>query len=136
MGMQIVGLALGIAGAGLPIFQPRLPFILALVLQSLGLAILCINAARGSFLYGFARFLLTLLTSGIIAAILAAGAILGGVNKIGTGRVYTMILHKPVLLVPLLFLGIWLAAAAAVPLLLGFCSFIAGLIVGVRRRKR
>jgi Flp pilus assembly protein TadD len=136
MGIQIVGLALGIVGAGLPILQPRLPFILALALQSLGLAILCINAARGSFLYGFARFLPTLLTSGIIAATLAAGAILGGVNKIGTGRVYTMILHKPVLLVPLLFLGIWLAAAAALPLLLGFFSFMAGLIAGVRRRKR
>ncbi len=133
LGVQIIGLALGIAGAGLPILRPGLPFILALALQSLGLAILCINAVRGSFLYGFSRFFLTLFTSGIIAATLAAGVILGGVNKIGTGRVYTLILHKPVLLVPLLFLAIWLAAAAAVPLLLGFFSFIAGLIVGVRR---
>src|SRR5438105_10517044 len=134
LGIQIVGLALGIAGAGLPILRPGLPFILALALQSLGLAILCINAVRGSFLYGFARFFLTLLTSGIIAATLAAGVMLGGANKIGTGRIYTMILHKPVILVPLLFLAIWLAAAAAIPLLLGFFSFIAGLIVGVRRK--
>lgn len=109
---------------------------LALGLQSLGLAVLCINAVRGSFLYGFARFFLTLLTSGIIAAALAAGVILGGVNKIGTGRVYTMILHKPALLVPFLFLATWLAVAAAIPLLLGFFSLIAGWIVGVRRKKR
>ncbi|TMD63963.1 MAG: tetratricopeptide repeat protein [Chloroflexi bacterium] len=136
LGIQIVGLALGIVGAGLPILKPGLPFILALVLQSLGLAILCINAARGSFLYGFSQFFLTLLTSGIIAATLAAGTILGGVNKIGSGRVYIMILHKQVPLVPLLFFSIWLAAAAAIPLLLGFFSFIAGLIVGVRRKKR
>ena len=134
LGIQIVGLALGIAGAGLPILRPGLPFILALALQSLGLAILCINAVRGSFLYGFSRFFLTLLTSGVIAATLAAGVFLGGANKIGTGRIYTMILHKPVILVPLLFLAIWLAAAAAIPLLLGFFSFIAGLIVGVRRK--
>lgn len=136
MSIQILGLALGIAGVGLPIFRPGLPFMLALGLQSLGLAILCINAVRGSFLYGFARFFLTLLTSGIIAAVLAVGVFLGGVNKIGTGRVYTMILHKPVLLVPLLFFAIWLAAAATIPLLLGFFSLIAGLIVGVRRKKR
>lgn len=134
LGMQIVGLALGIAGAALPIIRPGLPFILALALQSLGLAILCINAVRGSFLYGFARFFLTLLTSVVITATLAAGAILGGANKIGTGRIYTMILHKPVLLVPLLFFAIWLAAAAVIPLLLGFFSFIAGLIAGVRRK--
>lgn len=136
MSIQILGLALGIAGVGLPIFRPGLPFMLALGLQSLGLAILCINAVRGSFLYGFARFFLTLLTSGIIAAALAAGVILGGVNKIGTGRVYTMILHKPALLVPFLFLATWLAVAAAIPLLLGFFSLIAGWIVGVRRKKR
>ena len=134
LGVQIIGLALGIAGAGLPILRPGLPFILALALQSLGLAILCINAVRGSFLYGFSRFFLTLLTSGVIAATLAAGVFLGGANKIGTGRIYTMILHKPVILVPLLFLAIWLAAAAAIPLLLGFFSFIVGLIVGVRRK--
>ena len=134
LGIQIVGLALGIAGAGLPILRPGLPFILALALQSLGLAILCINAVRGSFLYGFSRFFLTLLTSGVIAATLAAGVFLGGANKIGTGRIYTMILHKPVILVPLLFLAIWLAVAAAIPLLLGFFSFIVGLIVGVRRK--
>jgi hypothetical protein len=127
---------LGIVGVGLPILKPTLPISVALILQSLGLAILCINAARGSFLYGFARFLVTLLISGIAVAILAAGVILGGVTKIGTGRVYVMILNNHALLVPLLFFGTWLAAAAAIPVLISLLSLIAGLIFGVRRKKK
>ncbi len=136
MGIQLLGLMLGIVGAGLPILKPTLPIIVAFVLQSLGLAILCISAARGSFLYGFARFLATLVTSGIGAAILAAGAFFGGVPKIGTGRVYIMIINNHALLLPMLFFGIWLAAAAALPLLIGLLSLIAGLIFGVRRKKK
>jgi hypothetical protein len=127
---------LGIVGAGLPILQPGLPLILAFILQSLGLAILCINAARGSYLYGFSRFFLTFITSCIAAAILVTGAFLGGVNKIGTGRIYAIILHHPELMLPLLFSGIWLAAAAVIPLLVSLFGFIGGLIVGVRRKKR
>jgi uncharacterized caspase-like protein len=136
MGLQFLGLALGIAGLALPILLPRLPLVLALALQSLGLAILCVNAARGSYLYGFSRFFLTIFTSGITAAMLGSGAFFGGVNKIGTGRVYGMILHNPAILVPSLFVGLWLAAATAIPLLLGLFGLIGGLIVGVRRKKR
>jgi Caspase domain/Tetratricopeptide repeat len=136
LGLQFLGLMLGIVGVGLPILKPTLPISVALILQSLGLAILCINAARGSFLYGFARFLVTLLISGIAVAILAAGVILGGVTKIGTGRVYVMILNNHALLVPLLFFGTWLAAAAAIPVLISLLSLIAGLIFGVRRKKK
>ncbi|HLZ81594.1 MAG TPA: tetratricopeptide repeat protein [Ktedonobacteraceae bacterium] len=130
--IQFLGLVLGIAGIGLPILQPRLPVLLAFVLQSLGLAILCVHAARGSYLYGFSRFFLTFITSVIVAAILGLGVFLGGVNKIGTGRVYTLILHNPP---ALLFLGLWLAASAAIPLLLALFALIAGLIFGVRRKK-
>ncbi len=136
LGLLFLGLLLGIAGVGLPIVQPRLPIILAFVLQSLGLAILCVNAARGSYFYGFSRFFLTFITSIIIAATLGVGAFIGGVNKIGTGRVYGMILHNPPLLTPLLFFGLWLAAAAAIPLILAIFAYLAGVIVGVRRRKR
>ncbi len=136
MGLQFLGLALGIAGLALPILLPRLPLALALALQSLGLAILCVNAARGSYLYGFSRFFLTIFTCGITAAMLGGGAFFGGVNKIGTGRVYGMILHHPAILVPSLFVGLWLAAATAIPLLLGLFGLIGGLIVGVRRKKR
>ncbi len=136
MGLQVLGLLVGIVGTGLPILLPRLPLILAFILQSLGLAILCTIAARGSFLYGFSRFFLTFIISGIATGLLATGIFLGGANKIGTGRVYTIVLHHPELLLPLLFCGAWLAAAAAIPLLLALFSFIGGLIIGVRRKKR
>ncbi len=90
-GIQFLGLALGVVGAALPILQPRLPIAVAFVLQSLGLALLCVNAARGSYLYGFTRLMLTLFTSALAAAILGVVAILGGINKIGTGRIYLII---------------------------------------------
>ena len=140
MGLQVLGLILGIVGAGLPILlqptSPTLPLILAFILQSLGLAILCINAARGSYLYGISRFFLTFITSCIAAAILGTEAFLGEAHKIGTGRIYAIILHHTELMVPLLFSGIWLAAAAIIPLLVGFFGFISGLIVGMRRKNR
>jgi tetratricopeptide (TPR) repeat protein len=135
-GIQFLGLALGIVGAALPILQPKVPIAVALALQSLGLALLCVNAARTSYLYGFARLLLTLFTSALAAAILAVVAILGGINNIGTGRIYLIVKGNATLLVPLLFLGFWLALAATLPLLLALGGFIGGLILGVRRKKR
>jgi len=135
-GIQFLGLATGVVGAALPILQPKLPIAAALVLQSLGLALLCVNAARGSYLHGFARLLFTLFTSALTAIILGVVAILGGINKIGTGRIYLIVKGNPTLLVPLLFLGLWLALAAALPLLLALGGFIGGLILGVRRKKR
>ena len=71
-----------------------------------------------------------------ILIILAVVAILEGVNKIGTGRIYLIVKDNPTLLVPLLFLGLWLALAAALPLLLALGGFIGGLVLGVRRKKR
>jgi uncharacterized membrane protein YdjX (TVP38/TMEM64 family) len=47
-----------------------------------------------------------------------------------------MILNNHALLVPLLFFGTWLAAAAAIPVLISLLSLIAGLIFGVRRKKK
>lgn len=133
-GVYIVGLLIGIAGTVLPIFQPHLPIQLAFVLQSVGLALLCVVAARGSYLYGFHRFFFTLFMSGLTAGILGAAAFIGGVNKIGQGRIYTTLQNHPDLLTPLLLCGIWLAAAAALPLLLALFALIAGLITGVRRK--
>src|SRR2546421_7598961 len=135
-GIQFLGLATGVVGAALPILQPKLPIAAALVLQSLGLALLCVNAARGSYLHGFARLLFTLFTSALAAIILGVVAILEGVNKIGTGRIYHIVIGNPTLLVPFLFLGLWLALAAALPLLLALGGFIGGLVLGVRRKKR
>ncbi|HLQ29592.1 MAG TPA: caspase family protein [Ktedonobacteraceae bacterium] len=135
-GLQILGLLLGAAGAVLPVLVPSSPIMAAFVLQSLGLALICVNAARTSYLYGFVRFLLTLVTSGLAGAALAAGVILGGVNHIGTGRIYVMVQHNTALLLPLLFLGLWLALATALPPLLALFGFIGGLMLGVRRKKR
>lgn len=133
-GMQFLGLIIGLAGAALPIIQPKLPTLATLSLQSLGLALLCINAVRGSYLYGFSRLLLTFFISAIAAAILGAVVLLGGATHISTGRIYTMLQHNPDLLLPLSFLGLWLAVAAILPLLMALFSWIVGLIVGVRRR--
>lgn len=133
--IQVGALLVGIAGSVLPILQPHIPLIVAFLLQSLGLAILCVNAARGSYLYGFFRFFLTLFISGVTAGILGAAALIGGLNKIGQGRVYVMVQNNASLLLPLLLCGAWLAVAAAIPLLLAFFGLIGGLVIGVRRKK-
>lgn len=133
-GIQFLGLIIGLAGGALPVIQPKLPTLATLTLQSLGLALLCINAVRGSYLYGFSRFLLTFFISAIAAAILGAVVLLGGAAHISTGRIYTMLQHNPDLLLPLSFLGLWLAVAAVLPLIMAFFSWIVGVIVGVRRK--
>ncbi|MFL5629451.1 MAG: tetratricopeptide repeat protein [Ktedonobacteraceae bacterium] len=134
-GIQFLGLIIGLAGGVLPLIQPKMPIMLALALQSLGLAMLCVNAVRGSYLYGFTRFLLTFFFSVLAAILLGSAILLGGVLRFSTGRVYTMLQSKPDLLLPLSFLGIWLALAVVLPLLLALFSLIAGLIMGVRRKK-
>ena len=136
VGIQVGGLLLGTAGAILPILLPHSPLVVAFLLQSLGLALLCVNAARGAYLYGFLRFFFTLLVCGLTAGILGAAALVGGLNKIGQGRAYIMVQNNPSLLLPLLLCGTWLAAAAALPLIVAFLSLIAGLISGVRRKKK
>lgn len=135
-GIQFLGLVSGVIGAVLPILEPKVPIAAALALQSLGLALLCVNAARGSYLYGFTRLFFTFFTSALTAIILGVVAILGGINKIGTGRIYLIVKDHPTLLVPIFFLGLWLALAAILPLLLALGGFVGGLVVGVRRKKR
>ena len=134
-GVHIVAILLGIAGAVLPILQPHLPIQVAIALQSIGLALLCVNAIRGSYLYGFLRFFFTIIMSVLIAAVLGAAALVGGLNKIGQGRLYILVQNNPNLLLPILLCGIWLAAAAILPILLAFFALIGGLIMGVRSKK-
>ena len=129
-GIQLLGLVTGITGAGLPIVRPGIPIYVALVLESLGLAILCINAARGSYLYGASRFLLTLLTSA-----LAAGAI-AGAYKFGYQRVIQFVVAHPSLFGAVLFAIGWLALVAVVPLLLSFGGLVGGIGPRMRRRRR
>ena len=127
--LQIFALFMGSGGAALLVLQPHIPIIIGFALESFGLALLCILAARGAFLYGIGRLVVT-----IVFCLLSVG-ILGGVYKIG----YTPLIHKivafPPLIVPVLFLAFWLAASAILPLLLGIGGFIGGLIVGVRRKQ-
>jgi len=72
----------------------------------------------------------------LTAAILGGAAFIGGLNKIGQGRIYIMLQNNPALLVPLLNFGLWLAVAAALPPLGALFAFIVGLIAGVRRKQR
>ena len=127
-GIQILALIVGAIGASILIIRPQLPIIVAFLLESSALAVLCVNAARGTYLYGAARLLLT-----FVISLLAAG-ILGVLYKFG----YTWLTHKviafPPLIVPTLFLGFWLVAAAILPLLAALGGIIAGSAVGVRRK--
>ena len=129
--VQLVGLLLGVGGGILPIVRPTLPIALSFALEGLGLAILCVNAARGAYLYGFLRVLVTFLFSIITAAILGV--------SIGYRPAYRQIIFElqahAMLLQPLVFLGGWLILAAALPLVLAIIGWISGLIAGVRRRK-
>ena len=129
LGIAFVGLILGVTGSALLILQPNLPVAIAFGLQSTGLALLCVNAARGSFVHGFGRFFLTLFMSVLTAAIL------GAVYVLGQGRLTLMVKANPPRLIPILFLGLWLAVAAAVPLLLALIGLIAGLVVKRMRKK-
>jgi hypothetical protein len=128
--MQLLGLAVGITGAGLLILQPGIPVFVGLALESLGLAMLCVNSARGSFLYGAARFLLTLFTSIVVAGLI------GGLYKFGYQRLVQAVIAHPSLLGPVLFAVLWLGVAAALPLMLAFGGFIGGVAFGIRRRRR
>ena len=127
-GLQLLGLVSGMIGAGLPIVRPGIPIYAALVLESLGLAILCVNAARGSYRYGASRFLLTLLTSALVAGAVA------GVYKFGYHRAIQFVIAHPSLFSAVLFALGWLAVAAVAPLLLSFGGLVGG--IGHRMRGR
>jgi tetratricopeptide (TPR) repeat protein len=126
--IQIFGLGIGALGAGLLILQPQLPIFVAFTLMSLGLAILCVNAARGSYLYGAARLVLAILIC------LAAGGLIGAIYIFGYHWLEARVLEKPLLLVSVLLLALWLALAAIVPLLAALGGLIGGIARGVRKR--
>jgi tetratricopeptide (TPR) repeat protein len=129
-GIQLLGLAIGSVGAGLPIVRPGLPIYAALALASLGLAILCVNAARGSYRYGAARFLLTVLTSAVAAGVIA------GAYKFGYQRIIQFVIAHQSLFASVLFAIGWLALAAVIPLLLAFGGLVGGIGYRARRRRQ
>jgi len=127
--IQSSALFVGATGASILIIRPQLPIIIAFLLESLALAILCVNAARGAYLYGAKRLLLTFVIS------LLALCILGGLYRFGYSWFVNKVIAFPPLIVPVLFLGLWLAAAAVLPLLAAMVGLISGIIVGVRRKR-
>jgi tetratricopeptide (TPR) repeat protein len=130
VGLQIAGMGIGLVGAILLILSPGLPIGVALGLESFGLALLCVNAARGAYRYGILRLVMVLLLC------LVAGGILGAAYKFGYTRLIAEIIAHPSIFVPVLFLGAWLAVAATLPLVLAIGGYIGGLVLGVRRRGR
>lgn len=128
--IHILALIMGITGAALLVFQPHLPIIVAFGLESFGLGAICVNAARGAYRYGATRllftFLMSLLTGGVLGALYLVKPLYNAlVNRI---------VALPPLIVPVLFLAIWLAAAAVLPLLLAIGGLITGIIVRARRK--
>jgi tetratricopeptide (TPR) repeat protein len=126
--IQIFALFVGIIGASILIIRPQLPIIIAFLLESVALAILCVNAARGAYLYGIKRFLVTFATS-----LLALG-ILGGLYRFGYHWLMSRVIAFPPLIVPVLFLGFWLVAAAVLPLLVAMGGLVSRIIVRARRK--
>ena len=127
--IQISSLLLGLIGSSILIIRPQLPIIIAFLLESIALAVLCVSAARGAYLFGIKRFLLTFAIS------LLALAILGGLYKFGYHWLIDRVIALPPLIVPVLFLGFWLLAAAIVPLILALIALLSGIILGVRRTR-
>ncbi len=127
--VQVGGLVLGAIGVSLLLFS-HLPTLLDLLFLSLGLSLLCVNAARGAYRYGFSRVVLTTLLS------LITGALVGSVlYKPLQTRIFAAIGNHPNLFVPLIFTGAWLLLAAALPFLLGLGGLLVGSIYGVRKRR-
>lgn len=126
--LQVFALFIGGAGAAILVLQPHLPIIIGFVFESLGLSLLCILAARGTFLYGAGRLLFTILLC------LLSAAMLGGIYKFGYHTLINKLVAFPPLIVPVLFMAFWLIAAAVMPLLIGVGGFIGGLVLGVRRK--
>lgn len=122
----LLALIVGAIGASTLIVRPQLPIILAFLLESSALAVLCVTSARGAYLYGAKRLLLT-----FVISLLALG-IVGGLYRFGYSWLVNRVIAFPPLIVPVLFLGFWLAAAAALPLLAALGGFIAR--ISIRRK--
>jgi tetratricopeptide (TPR) repeat protein len=131
LGLQLLGFVIGIAGAVQPILYPKLPIpnaqMVGIGLMALGLLILTANAARASHRYGFSHFIPGCLMS------VVAGLTLAAIFAVGYNRILAFVNESPehnALLAPILFLGMWLIVAAAIP----FIAALGGLISGTIAR--
>ena len=125
--LAIDGLAffVGTIGSFLLLFT-SVPSSVALALQSAALAVLCVNAARSAYLYGFVRLLL------VTGMSLFSAGLLGALYIFGYTRMLAALKIHPTLLLPTLFCIAWLALVSILPLL----SAIGGCIVALKSHSR
>lgn len=138
MGTQLGALGVGMIGAFLELLAPSLPKLVAILLTSVALALLIVNAWRGAYLYGAKRLIGTFLGS-LVAALVLVLFTSGLVStRLAVKPAYAFIVNHVSgslsLLTPLVYLIFWLAAAAALPLLAGLIGGIVGALVRGRRR--
>lgn len=119
--IHIIAFVIGVIGSFF-LFFASIPGVIGLGLQSLGLAILCVNAARGAYRYGFTRLLFVGVMSMLVIGLL------GVLYKFGSASIIGVIKVHPTTLIPMLFLAGWLVLAATLPLLLAVGGFIGGIL--------
>jgi hypothetical protein len=137
-GLQVLGLILGIVGVLLPALLSRLPAAVGLVLAGLGMSLLCMCAARGTYRHGWTRLIPTFLLSIIAMGIIVFGGLLNLVISTHTptnARLLNLLGVHPSLVVPIVVLGAWLLVAIVVPPLLAIIGLISGSIVRQRKRR-
>ena len=121
--IDVLAFLVGTIGSFLLLFT-SVPSSSALALQSVALAVLCVNAARGAYCYGFVRLLLV---TGM--SVFSVG-LLGTLYIFGYTRILAALKIHPTLLLPTLFCIAWLALVSILPLL----SAIGGYIVALNWR--
>lgn len=134
--IQLLALLIGVAGAALTLVVRSVPVPVSLVVESIALAVLLVNAWRGSYLYGIKRFLITILFSLVTGGLL--GVLILSIYKT-TPLSNFLIKHLSTsyaLLTPLVILMLWLGAATVLPLLTGLIGLIAGAAVRARSKKK
>ncbi|HEX7737039.1 MAG TPA: tetratricopeptide repeat protein [Ktedonobacteraceae bacterium] len=136
VGIQLLALIIGVAGAAAQLVVPSLPTLVPIALESLALALLAVNAGRGAFLYGFRRFGLTFVFT-LISAGLAVGLYFSVVRTTPmTHSLLNLLLKSYNLLQTLTILFFWLCAAALVPFLVGLIGLIAHFIRRASGRRK
>ncbi len=127
-GLQLAGLAVGAAGALLLELQNRITSIPGLIIITVGLLILCVNAWRSTYRYDSIATIIP-----IIVASLLSGAISGALYKSGLNTITAFLKTHPTYLLPLIFLGGWLIVAAIIPIIVAIIGLIVRAVTAKNR---
>jgi tetratricopeptide (TPR) repeat protein len=133
--IQILSFALGLAGLLLPASLTTLPTAISALVMGLGLVLLCVNAVRSTYRYGWIHLLPPFLTSVIAIASIVLGGLL---NVLISSRlpanhqILNFLQAHSAFIIPMLVFSIWLAAVAVVPPVLA----IGGLIAGAAKKRK